>query len=91
MEKTLGITEIRESLGAVVDDVQHQNHKYIISRHGKPAAAVVPLYVYDNWKRNRERLFELISQAQESSGDHDPDEIMALVLEAQQAVRTKAG
>jgi prevent-host-death family protein len=89
METMIGITEIRESLGSVVDDVQYQNRKYIISRHGKPAAAVVPLYVYDDWKRNRERLFELISQAQEASGDHDPDEIMALVLEAQQAVRVE--
>jgi prevent-host-death family protein len=89
MEKMIGITEIRESLGSVVDDVQYQNRKYIISRHGKPAAAVVPLYVYNDWKRNRERLFELISQAQEASGDHDPDEIMAIVLEAQQAVRAE--
>ncbi len=53
MEKTLGVTEIRD------------------------------------WKRNRERLFELISQAQESGGDYDPDEMMALVLEAQQAVRNE--
>lgn len=87
MEKEISITQLRDELGNLVDEVQHQNNKYIILRHGKPAAAVVPLHVYENWKSNRERLFSMIETMQTSSGDHDPDEIMALVLEAQQAVR----
>ena len=85
----MNITQVRESLGSLVDDVQYQNHKYVIVRRGKPAAAVVPLYVYESWKENRQRLFALIEQMQEASGADDPDEIMELVLEAQQAVRAE--
>lgn len=85
----MNITQVRDALGNLVDEVQYQNYKYIILRHGKPAVAVVPLHVYENWKLSRERLFGLIEQMQESSGGNDPDEIMALVLEAQQAVRAK--
>ena len=89
MEKQLNITQMRDALGNLVDEVQYQNDKYIILRHGKPAVAVVPLHVYESWKSSRERLFRLIEKMQESSGDNDPDEIMALVLEAQQAVRSE--
>ena len=85
----MSITQVRDALGDLVDEVQYQNNKYIILRHGKPAVAVVPLHVYETWKSNRERLFGLIEQMQESSGEGDPDEIMALVLEAQQAVRAE--
>lgn len=90
MEKQMNITQVRDALGNLVDEVQYKNNKYIILRHGKPAVAVVPLHVYESWKSNRERLFGLIEQMQESSGDHDPDEIMNLVLEAQEAVRSEA-
>ncbi len=89
VEKQMNITQVRDALGNLVDEVQYQNNKYIILRHGKPAVAVVPLHVYESWKSNRERLFGLIEQMQESSGEGDPDEIMALVLEAQQAVRAE--
>lgn len=87
MEKEVNITQLREALGNLVDDVQYQDNKYVITRHGRPAAAVVPLHIYESWKANRERLFELIDQMQQNSGAHDPDELMELVLEAQQAVR----
>ena len=89
VEKQMNITQVRDALGNLVDEVQYQNNKYIILRHGKPAVAVVPLHVYESWKSNRERLFGLIEQMQESSGEGDPDEIMALVVEAQQAVRAE--
>lgn len=87
MEKQMTITQVRDSLGDVVDDVQHQNNRYMILRHGKPAAVIVPLHVYESWQSNRERLFGLIEQMRSAAGDADPDEVMQLVLEAQQATR----
>ena len=87
METVLGVTKAREKLSEIVESVQYENDAYIISRHGRPAAAVVPVEVYESWKRQRKELFELIKQFQEASGDADPDEVMQDVLEAQQAVR----
>lgn len=89
MEKQLNISQVRAELGTLVDEVQYENSKYIILRHGKPAVAVVPLHVYEAWKSNRERLFGMIERMQAAAGDMDPDEAMALVLEAQQAVRAE--
>ena len=87
METTLGLTEAREKLSEIVESVQYHRDSYIISRHGKPAAAVVPVDVYESWQQERKELFDLIREFQESSGDADPDEVMRDVLEAQQAVR----
>ena len=87
METTLGVTKAREKLSEIVESVLYQNDAYIISRHGRPAAAVVPIEIYESWKRQRKEMFALIKQFQEASGDADPDEIMQEVLEAQQAVR----
>ena len=87
METVLGVTKAREKLSEIVESVQYENDVYIISRHGRPAAAVVPVEVYESWKRQREEFFTLIRQFQEASGETDPVEVMEAVLEAQQAVR----
>ena len=88
MERVLGITEARQEFSNVVERVQHQGDSYIISRHGKPAAAVVPVEVYEGWKRQRKDLFDAIRKIQEANRGADPGEVMQDVLQAQQAVRS---
>lgn len=87
LETKLGLTKAREQLSTIVESVQYQGDTYIISRHGKPAAALVPIQVYEKWKQQRQEFFDLIREFQETSGENDPEEIMREVLEAQQAVR----
>ncbi|MCB9421966.1 MAG: type II toxin-antitoxin system Phd/YefM family antitoxin [Ardenticatenaceae bacterium] len=87
MEKVTGVTDARNSFRKIINEVQYQGEKYIVERHGQPAVAIVPVGIYEQWKREQEELFELIKSFQESSGDNDPDEIMAQVLAAQQAIR----
>lgn len=87
MEKTIGVTKARDEFRRIVDGVQYQGDKYVIKRHGRPAVAVVPIRVYENWKQQRARLVELISEVQAANPDADPDEIMQDVLAAQQATR----
>ena len=88
MERVLGITRARQEFSDVVERVQYQGDSYIISRHGKPAAAVVPVEVYEGWKRQRRDLFDAIRKIQEANRGADPDEVMQDVLQAQQAVRS---
>ncbi len=89
METTLGVTKARDKLSEIVESVQYQNDAYIISRHGRPAAAVVPIEIYEFWKQRRKEFFDTIRRFQEASGEADPDEVMRDVLEAQQAVRAQ--
>jgi prevent-host-death family protein len=87
MESVVGLTQAREKLSEIVESVQYNNDAYIISRHGRPAAAVVPVEVYESWKRQRKELFALIRHFQEASGPADPDEVLQEVVAAQQAIR----
>ena len=91
METILGVTKAREKLSEIVESVQYQSDAYIISRHGRPAAAVVPVEVYESWKRRRMEFFDLVREFQDASGEADPDEVMQEVLQAQQAVRSQEG
>ena len=88
MERKLGLTEARQNFSELVEGVQYRGNTYIINRHGKPAAAVVPLNVYENWKRQRKQFFDAVRKIQDANRDVDPDEVMRDVIEAQQAIRT---
>lgn len=90
MERVLSVTQARNLFKTIVDGVQFQGDTYIVRRHDQPAAAIVPIGIYEQWKRERQELFDLVHSFQKSSGDNDPDEIMELVLEAQRAVREES-
>lgn len=87
MEKALGITEARKEFSRIVDEVRTRRQSYLILKNGEPAAAVVPVSVYERYERERQEMFDLIRSVQERNRDMDPDEAMELALEAQQAVR----
>jgi prevent-host-death family protein len=88
IERELGITKARETLGDVVEQVQLQGDTYVISRYGKPVAAIVPIEVYENWKRQRGKLFDTIGRIRSRNEEVDPDQVMQDVLQAQQAIRS---
>ena len=89
MERQMGITEAREKMAEIVEQVQYQGNSFIINRHGKPAAAVVPIEVYENWKQQRNELFDLIRQMQQRA-NLDPQEAERLAAEAVAAARKQA-
>jgi prevent-host-death family protein len=41
MATRIGLAEAKAKLSAVVDDVRHGAGRYVIERHGKPAAAII--------------------------------------------------
>ncbi|MCJ7621878.1 MAG: type II toxin-antitoxin system Phd/YefM family antitoxin [Anaerolineaceae bacterium] len=86
MEKKLGVSEARREFSDLVEKVQYQGDTFIISRRGIPAAAVVPVQVYENWRRQRDELFQLIREMQDEAG-LDPEEAELLAAEAVAAVR----
>ncbi len=90
MERELDITEARKQLGQIVDQVKYRGDHYVIIRHGQPAAAVVPIEVYRQWKQEHAELFDVIHRLQQTCPDADPDQIMQAVLEAQQAIRHRS-
>ena len=67
MEIAVGITEARKDFSELVEKVQYRGDAYMINRHGKPAAVLVPVQIYDDWKNEREKLFSKIREMQTNS------------------------
>lgn len=92
MEKTIPAYEARRQFGKMIRDVE-KGDSYIVERHGEPAVAVVPLRVYERWKRDRDEFLEILHSAQQNSIESDPtmteEKAMELALEAVAAVRAE--
>jgi prevent-host-death family protein len=80
------VTEARRRLSTIVERVQHQADSYVISRYGRPAAAVVPLAVYENRQRRREAFFDLVRDLKPEA-DLSPEEADRVAREAIAAIR----
>ncbi|MFO7943650.1 MAG: type II toxin-antitoxin system Phd/YefM family antitoxin [Anaerolineales bacterium] len=88
VEKEMGVTEARKEFSSLVRDVQYQGGAYVISRHGEKAAAVVPIQVYRDWKKQRKEFFDQIREIQDKA-DLSPQEASQLASEAVAAVRSE--
>ena len=89
MEKTIAAFEARRKFGKILQEVAGKGDRFVVERHGEPVAAIVPVEVYENWKRQRTEFFDLIRTMQEEA-NLDPEEAERVANEAVQAVRAKA-
>ena len=85
MEKTIGAFEVRRSFGKVLREVS-RGDRYVVERNGEPVAAVVPIELYQRWRRERDAFFEKLHEIQDRSSV-SPEEADRLAAEAVQAVR----
>ena len=87
MERKLGVTQARENFSDLVEQVQYLGATYIIARNGKPAAAIVPIEIYESWKRERIAFFETIRELQKQSGltPQDAEKLAAEAIAASRA------
>jgi prevent-host-death family protein len=88
VDKEIGVTQAREEFSSIIKDVQYQSGAYVISRHGEKAAAIVPIQVYQDWKKQRKGFFDQIREIQEKA-DLSPQEASQLAVEAVAAVRSR--
>ncbi len=88
MERTIAAFDARRQFGKVLNEVAGKHDRYVVERHGEPVAAVVPIELYDQWKRARAEFFDRLEQSAQRSG-LDEEEAMSLALEAVQAVRAE--
>jgi prevent-host-death family protein len=86
MERTVSAFDVRRQLGAVLEDVSARGERVVVSRHGRPIAAIVPISVYEQWKAERDRFFATL-RAMAERANLDPDEADALAEEAVNATR----
>ena len=86
MEKTIGAFEARRQFGSILQDVTARGDEFVVERHGEPVAALVPIELYERWKRQREEFFAQMHEIAARS-NLTPEEADALATEAVQAAR----
>lgn len=86
MERTVGAWQARREFGRILQQVATRGDRIVVERHGEPLAAVVPIEVYEQWKRARESFFEKLQKAAQQA-NLSPEEADKLAQEAVAAVR----
>src|SRR5215207_10759423 len=86
MEKRVGAYEARRHLGQILKEVSGRGDRYVLEYHGEPVAAVVPMAVYEGWKRRREAFFDRLEEMA-ATADRSPGETEALASEVVRAAR----
>jgi len=88
MERTVSAYEVRRNFGKYLQDVVAKGDNIVVERHGEPVAVVVPLAVYEQWQRSREKFFKWLRETSERI-DAPEDEAEELVREAIKTVRAE--
>jgi prevent-host-death family protein len=57
LDKVASAYEIRRHFGKIMQNVLAKGERYLIKRHGETIAVVVPVEVYEQWRKSRERYF----------------------------------
>jgi prevent-host-death family protein len=86
IDKIIPAFTARRQFGKILHDVEMTGAPIVVERHGEPVAAVVPMRIYQQWKRRREALFAKLRLAAERANLSE-EEANALAAEAVRAVR----
>ncbi|HLB12691.1 MAG TPA: type II toxin-antitoxin system Phd/YefM family antitoxin [Dehalococcoidia bacterium] len=89
MEKTVPAFEARRNFGKILQEVLSRGDRYVVERHGEPVAALVPIEVYEQWKKARSAFFDKVREVSERA-NMPPEEAEALADEAVRAIRSVA-
>jgi len=87
MQKRLNAIEARDKLGQIIEEAYYTGREFVITRRGKPMAAIVPISEYEKWERDRQEFFSLVEKAWEANRGIDPDSVMRDVAEAVREAR----
>ena len=88
LDKVASAYEIRRHFGKIMQNVLAKGERYLIKRHGETIAVVVPVEVYEQWQKSRERFFATLRIAQKNA-NLKPEEAETLAAEAVTEVRRK--
>ena len=62
MSKEVSTTELRGTLGELLDGVHRNGDRLIVKRANKPLAAIVPIEAYEDMLQQREKTFSVLDR-----------------------------
>ena len=86
--KRISAKEARDNFGDLLGSVRYGGQPVIVEKKGKPFAVVISPEDFERFQEiAREQFFETVREIQQANKDADPDEVLADVTEAVEAVR----
>jgi prevent-host-death family protein len=80
---------VRQNLGELLNEVQYRNGKILITKAGKPVAALVDIALFERIRKLDEEFDQMIAQFAQAFAGKTEKEVDALVDVAVKAVRRK--
>lgn len=89
MERRVSIQQARQQFPTLVQAAFYRGDRALISRHGKPMAALIPIDEYERWKKRREEAFTAFRQVWEANRNVRPPQVERDVEEEIREVRRR--
>lgn len=94
MEKQMALTEARGKFSEIVNEVMYQGDTYVISKLGKPAVAVVPLSILEQWQKQRKKQFAIMDEIQAQNAEStlsqlDDDSLLEMISDLVHEARSQ--
>lgn len=80
---------VRQNLGELLNEVQYRNGKILITKAGKPVAALVDIALFERIRRLDEEFDQMTAQFAKAFAGKAEKEVETLVDEAVKEVRRK--
>jgi len=80
---------VRQNLGTLLNEIQYRQDQIVITKGGKPVAAMVEIALFDKIRAMHEEFERLSAELAQSCRDVPPETVEAEIDEAVAAVRGK--
>lgn len=90
MSRSVTVENARKRLGDLVDGARLRGDHYVISKKGKPAAAIVPIEILERHEASKKALLALIEDVHERNKGKKAEEIERLIDRAVRWARRRA-
>ncbi len=78
---------VRQNLGELLNEIQYRGDSVVITKSGKPVAALIDIALFERLRTLDEEYARLRGKLTQAFSSLPPDQGMALIDEAIQAVR----
>ena len=82
MMARLSVSALRSDLALILRKVEHENYTYIVARHDRPVAAMIPMH---SFRLLQEIEIAAIQEGVETASDPAPDAAEPIIAEAVKA------
>lgn len=87
MLKNINAVKARKNFGEIIEEVYYRGDQFVVERQGKAMAAVVPLAILEQWRKQRDEDLNVFEEIWSKNPSVDEKELEADVVQAVAQVR----